>query len=130
MGRARRPRYCNGTVAPWDRPREHRAMNMLISGLPLERVGGLGELDPIAVQEVAAVMQPVRLTGGAMLFDQGDAGETLYIVVHGRLRVSVAGPRGGRRIIAELGRGESVGEMALLTGERRSARVEAIRDSV
>jgi predicted acylesterase/phospholipase RssA len=33
-------------------------------------------------------------------------------------------------VVAELGRGESVGEMALLTGERRSARVEAIRDSV
>jgi predicted acylesterase/phospholipase RssA len=38
--------------------------------------------------------------------------------------------RAGRRVIAELGRGESVGEMSLLTGERRSARVEAIRDSV
>ncbi|MCC7081660.1 MAG: cyclic nucleotide-binding domain-containing protein [Burkholderiales bacterium] len=105
-------------------------MNMLASGLPLERVGVLAELDPFALQEVAAVMQPVKLAGGAMLCDQGDAGDTLYIVVHGRLRVSVAGARGGRRIVAELGRGESVGEMALLTGERRSARVEAIRDSM
>jgi predicted acylesterase/phospholipase RssA/CRP-like cAMP-binding protein len=104
-------------------------MNMLASGLALERVGVLADLDPFALQEVAAVMQPVRLSGGAMLFDQGDAGDMLYIVAHGRLRVSVAGPRGGRHVVAELGRGESVGEMALLTGERRSARVEAIRDS-
>lgn len=103
---------------------------MLASGLPLERVGVLAELDPVALQEVAAVMQPVKLAGGAMLCEQGDAGDTLYIVAHGRLRVSVAGGRGGRRVVAELGRGESVGEMALLTGERRSARVEAIRDSV
>jgi predicted acylesterase/phospholipase RssA/CRP-like cAMP-binding protein len=105
-------------------------MNMLASGLPLERVGVLAELDPLALQEVAAVMQPVKLAGGAMLFDQGEVGDTLYIVVHGRLRVSVAAERGGRRVVAELGRGESVGEMALLTGERRSARVEAIRDSM
>ncbi len=105
-------------------------MNMLASGLALERVGVLAELDAVALQEVAAVMQAVRLAGGAMLFDQGDAGDTLYIVAHGRLRVSVAGARGGRRVVAELGRGESVGEMALLTGERRSARVEAIRDSM
>ena len=105
-------------------------MNMLASGLPLERVGVLAELDAFALQEVAAVMQPVQLAGGAMLFDQGEAGDTLYIVVHGRLRVSVAGGRGVRRVVAELGRGESVGEMALLTGERRSARVEAIRDSM
>jgi predicted acylesterase/phospholipase RssA len=105
-------------------------MNMLASGLALERVGVLAELDAFALQEVAAVMQPVQLAGGAMLFDQGEAGDTLYIVVHGRLRVSVAGARGARRVVAELGRGESVGEMALLTGERRSARVEAIRDSM
>jgi len=105
-------------------------MNMQASGLSLDRVGVLQDLDAFALQEVAAVMQPVKLAGGAMLFDEGDIGDTLYIVAHGRLRISVSAPRGDRRVVAELGRGESVGEMALLTGERRSARVEAIRDSV
>ena len=100
------------------------------AGLSLDRVGVLQELDAGALLEVAAVMQPVNLPGGARLFDQGDIGDALYIVAHGRLRVSVPAERGRRRVIAELGRGESVGEMALLTGERRSARVEAIRDSV
>ncbi len=103
---------------------------MHTAGLALDRVGVLQELDAVALQEVAAVMQPVNLPGGAMLFDHGDTGDTLYIVAHGRLRVSVPAVRGAQRIVAELGRGESVGEMALLTGERRSARVEAIRDSV
>ncbi len=103
---------------------------MQAGGLALDRVGVLQELDAVALQEIAAVMQPVNLSGGAMLFDYGDTGDTLYIVAHGRLQVSVPAPRGGRRVIAELGRGESVGEMALLTGERRSARVVAIRDSV
>lgn len=105
-------------------------MNMQASGLALESVGVLAELDAHALREIAAVMQPVALAGGAMLFDEGDVGEALYIVVHGRLSVSVSAAAGGRRVIAELGRGESVGEMALLTGEPRSARVEAIRDSL
>lgn len=105
-------------------------MNMQAAGLALERVGVLADLDAYALQEVAAVMQPIALAGGAMLFEEGEVGDTLYIVVHGRLAVSVAGSNGSRRIIAELGRGESVGEMALLTGERRSARVAAIRDSL
>lgn len=104
-------------------------MNMPVTGLALDRVGVFQDLDAYALQEVAAVMEPVKLAGGVMLFDEGAEGDTLYIVAHGRLRVSVAA-RGERRTIAELGRGESVGEMALLTGERRSARVEAIRDSV
>ena len=103
---------------------------MHAAGLALDRVGVLQELDPGALLEIAAVMQPVNLPGGARLFDQGDIGDALYIVAHGRLQVSVPAGRGGRRVIAELGRGESVGEMSLLTGERRSARVEAIRDSV
>src|SRR5262245_46245318 len=103
---------------------------MHAAGLALERVRVLQELDPGALLEIAAVMQPVNLPGGARLFDQGDIGDALYIVAHGRLQVSVPSGRSGRRVIAELGRGESVGEMSLLTGERRSARVEAIRDSV
>ena len=103
---------------------------MQAAGLALDRVGVLQELDPGSLLEVAAVMQPVSLPGGARLFDQGDIGDALYIVAHGRLQVTVPAGRGARRVIAELGRGESVGEMALLTGERRSARVEAIRDSV
>jgi len=105
-------------------------MNMQASGLAPESVGLLADLDAHALREIGAVMEPVTLAGGAMLFDEGDIGDTLYIVVHGRLAVSVAGPNDSRRAIAELGRGESVGEMALLTGESRSARVEAIRDSV
>jgi NTE family protein len=105
-------------------------MSLQASGFALERVGVLADLDAGALQEVAAVMRTVRLAGGEMLFDEGQAGDALYIVVHGRLRVSVAGQRGRRRVIAELGRGESVGEMALLTGERRSARVEAVRHSL
>ena len=103
---------------------------MHAAGLALDRVGVLQELDAGALLEIAAVMQPLNLPGGARLFDQGELGDALYIVAHGRLRVTVPAERGRRRVIAELGRGESVGEMSLLTGERRSARVEAIRDSV
>jgi len=105
-------------------------MNIQTAGFALDQVGVLQDLDAVALKEVAAVMQPTRLSSGTMLFDEGDTGDTLYIVAHGRLRVSVMTPSGGRRIVAELGRGESVGEMALLTGEKRSARVEAIRDSI
>ena len=71
----------------------------------------------------------VSLPGGAELFRQGDTAEALYVVLSGRLEVvSEPGP-GQRVLVGELGRGASVGEMSLLTGERRSASVRAIRDS-
>ncbi len=70
------------------------------------------------------------LTGGSVLFRQGQRGGSLYIVAHGRLQVTVTASDGTERIVAEVARGESVGEMALLSGDPRSATVRAIRDSL
>src|SRR4029078_6741752 len=61
---------------------------------------------------------------------EGDAGDALYVVVSGRLSVVVGTTPHDERSIAEIGRGETVGEMALLTGAPRSATVRALRDSV
>ena len=69
------------------------------------------------------------LQSGDVLFREGDAGDALYVVVTGRLRVLVSGTSGEDIALAEVGRGEVVGEMALLTGDPRSATVVAVRDS-
>ena len=60
---------------------------------------------------------------------QGDAADGLYLVGSGRLQVVI--DRRGRRneVINEVGRGELVGEMALLTDSPRSATIVALRDS-
>ncbi len=71
----------------------------------------------------------VALPGGATLFRQGDPGDALYVILTGRVRVLVDSDDGTPRAVAEIGRGESVGEMALLTGEPRSATIVAIRDT-
>lgn len=70
----------------------------------------------------------VRLPGGAVLFRQGDPGDSLYIVAHGRLQVVVEHPDGASEVVAHVGRGGCLGEMALLTGDRRFATVRALRD--
>src|SRR5262249_44153633 len=67
----------------------------------------------------------VRLHAGQMLFAQGDKGDELYFVLGGRLRAVSA----GGRTLGEMTRGESIGEIALLTGETRTATVVAVRDS-
>ncbi|MFZ4623723.1 MAG: cyclic nucleotide-binding domain-containing protein [Rhodoferax sp.] len=61
---------------------------------------------------------------------QGEAGDSMYLSVSGRLRVSVRDDGGGERMLREMGRGEIIGEMSLYTDEPRSASVVAIRDSV
>jgi len=65
---------------------------------------------------------------GEVVFRQGDAGDGLYLVVSGRLRVTVAAD-GAERAVQDLGRGAIVGEIALLTDRPRTATVHAVRDS-
>ncbi len=71
----------------------------------------------------------IRLRGGDTLFQQGDAADDMYVVVRGSLEVLVAGRTGHARLVDVLGPSASIGEMALLTDEPRSATVRAIRDS-
>lgn len=71
-----------------------------------------------------------ELPAGGVLMRQGEPGDAMVVVVSGRLRVSIADADGRERVVRELGRGEVVGEMALITGEPRSATLVAMRDSV
>lgn len=71
------------------------------------------------------------LPGGDWLFHQGDAGDSLYFLVRGRLQVWVnAAADEGPLLVGEVTPGESVGEVSLLSDEPRSAGIRAIRDSL
>jgi NTE family protein len=87
--------------------------------------GVFSALDKDMIQAVAQELQPMRLMGGETLFREGDSGESLFLLVHGRLAVSV-----NKQLVGEVGRGQVVGEMSVLTGEPRSATVRAERDSL
>lgn len=67
------------------------------------------------------------LRAGEWLFRAGDPGDSLYVVGSGRL-VALA-PEEPSQVLREIGRGETIGELALLTGSPRSASVRARRDS-
>ncbi len=95
----------------------------------LGSTGLFNVLDRPTLQAVERELEWVRLPGGTTLFQQGDTGDSLYVLVHGRLSVSIVHEDGQERPIGEVSRGEVVGEMAVLTGEPRSANVHAIRDS-
>ena len=62
-----------------------------------------------------------------MLFREGDPGEAMYVVRSGRLGVEIASA--GDEPVRLAGRGEIIGELALLGAAPRSATVRAVRDS-
>jgi CRP-like cAMP-binding protein len=69
---------------------------------------------------VAGLCTEVRLGADEVLFEAGDLGDAMYVIVEGEVRVVTA-----KRVITHLGRGECVGEMAALDWEPRSATVIA-----
>lgn len=89
-----------------------------------------GSLDVAARTLIAAQLTPRAVAGGEVLIREGDAADALYLIAEGRVRVTSRRDDGTPQVLAELGRGEIVGEMALVTDEPRSATVTAVRDSL
>lgn len=71
-----------------------------------------------------------RLRAGDVLFAAGDVGDGCYWLEQGLLKVVVMSSGGEERIIAVLGPGAVVGELAMIDRLPRSASVVALRDSV
>jgi predicted acylesterase/phospholipase RssA/CRP-like cAMP-binding protein len=72
-----------------------------------------------------------EVAGGDWLFRQGDEGSALYLLVRGRLHVFREKPEPTPpQLLGEVVPGESVGEAGILSGQKRSASIRAIRDSL
>lgn len=80
------------------------------------------------LEELAVDTDVLQLRTGDVLMREGDSADAVFVVRHGRMRTYVV-VGDERRVIGEIGRGEVVGEMALLTDHVRTATVEALRDS-
>ena len=70
-------------------------------------------LDVSALVELETALELVPLYSGEVVMREGEPGDDMFVVVSGRLRVVTTGPNGAEVIVAELGPGETVGEMAV-----------------
>jgi CRP/FNR family cyclic AMP-dependent transcriptional regulator len=86
-------------------------------------------LPPEMSAALFAAARPHRLKADQTLFTAGDPGDGCYRVEQGLLKVTVVSPSGGERILAILGPGALVGELAMIDAQPRSASVVAARDS-
>src|SRR5690349_4912906 len=67
------------------------------------------------------------LPAGEVVFREGDTGPTMFVVRKGRVRITKR-VRGGEKSFAVPSPGERCGEMAILTGQPRSATATALDD--
>lgn len=85
----------------------------------------LGQLPRDAIARLAAEAAEIGLRGGETLFEEGDEPDALYIVTLGRLRIALRDDAS-----VEVGAGDIVGEIGVLTGEPRMADAVALRDTL
>jgi len=87
----------------------------LLRSLPL-----FAELPAPAIEGLAAALRPVRLEAGAVLIRQGDPGDAYFAIAAGELDAEQDG-----HFLGRYGRGDGVGEIALLRAVPRTATVTA-----
>jgi hypothetical protein len=80
-----------------------------------------------AVEDMAKSIEWIDLAGGQVLFRKGDAAEAMYVVQDGLLLASSTEEGCAPAMVGQMGPGSLVGEIALLTGGRRSATVTAAK---
>jgi NTE family protein len=88
-----------------------------------------GRLGADALDLVRNALELRVVRGGEVLMRLGDEADGLYLIGSGRLQVLIERPDGSAAAVNEVGRGDVVGEMALLTESPRSATIVALRDS-
>jgi CRP-like cAMP-binding protein len=90
-----------------------------------KRVPLFANLSPADIKQVAAIAQEEAFSDGVTIARQGDAGDVMFIIVSGEVRVVVS--KNDKNIeLAKRKPGEYVGEMALISKEPRSATLTAI----
>lgn len=98
-----------------------------MSLLGIEMFRGLSNME--LAQVLGKLEKRVR-PSGAELFRQGDPGGSLFIIERGKVQLYSEMADGSRQPLALLGEGDTLGEMALLTGEPRSATAVTAAESV
>jgi NTE family protein len=87
--------------------------------------------DAHLIETIRSEAEFTDLQSGELLFRQGERSDDVYFLLSGRLPAYTED--GGKRtmltMLGEIGRGETVAELALFTDEPRSASVVALRNS-
>ncbi len=72
----------------------------------------------------------LELAGDQVLIREGDEDRSLYFVISGRLRATRTDAEGQQQTLGDISHGETIGEVAFFTQQRRAASVHALRDCV
>ena len=94
----------------------------------ISRVPLFARLSKDDLEALAEKAQRRRFRSGQVIFHKDDPGTHFYLILEGKVRISLPSPQGDEITLAILGPGELFGEFSLLDGEPRSATATAAED--
>jgi small-conductance mechanosensitive channel/CRP-like cAMP-binding protein len=100
-------------------------------GAIVERLAAVDIFAPLSVEETAMLANAATshiFAPGETVIRAGDPGSSMFVVHNGRVSVQVS-ENGRARTVATLSEGAFFGEMALFTGEPRTANIVAIEET-
>src|SRR6202171_4150219 len=83
------------------------------------------ELPDDELARIARLLKERKISENEEIFAQGETGDGMYVILQGRVRIATTDNFGRERVLAFYGPGEFFGDMAVLTGEPRSATASA-----
>jgi CRP-like cAMP-binding protein len=95
----------------------------------LQKTPLFSALDEEAALALQKSMVPQSIKKGNTLFQEGDAGDRLYIVTEGKIKLSHASGDGRESVLMVLGPGDMFGELSLFDPGPRTATAIAVTDS-
>ena len=103
-------------------------MNQKEDDLIIRKAPLFSALDDDASHALRASMVALKLNKGQILFKEGEEGDRLYVVVHGKIKLGTTSADGRENLLSILGPGEMFGELSLFDPEPRTSTATAVTD--
>jgi CRP/FNR family transcriptional regulator, cyclic AMP receptor protein len=86
-------------------------------------------LDADGARALRSRMTDIELTRGERLFTEGAEGDSLYVVLDGKIKLTRAAPDGRENLLSVVGPGEMFGELSLFDPRPRTSSASAVTDA-
>jgi len=95
----------------------------------LAKTGLFQGIDPEAAETAAAKFETLDVARGRIVFHDGEPGDSLYIVLDGKIKLGRKSPDGRENLVAILGPSDQFGELSLFDPGPRMSTATAVTDA-
>lgn len=100
----------------------------MISPDELKKIPLLSQLSDNELNQLGTILKDRRAPKGSYIVSHEDSGPSMMFILDGKVKVNLLSRDGKEVVVATLHEGDFFGEIAVLTGEERSANVVAVTE--